>query len=94
MNSDFPMIISCQRVQNGSIGVPLGPAQAGEQLPDADALLLPLAGEGGVLGLQPLLETLVGLGAEQLAEDLAPLLGGGVEQPGELPLGVIYPRAG
>ena len=76
-----------QLVQNGSIGVPLGPAQAGEQLPDADALLLPLAGEGGVLGLQPLLETLVGLGAEQLAEDLAPLLGGGVEQPGELPLG-------
>ena len=32
------------------------------------------------------METLVGLGAEQLAEDLAPLLGGSVEQPGELPL--------
>ena len=76
-----------QLVQNGFVGVPLDPAQAGEQLPDADALLLPLAGEGGVLGLQPLLETLVGLGAEQLAEDLAPLLGGSVEQPGELPLG-------
>ena len=38
-----------QLVQNGFVGVPFGPAQAGEQLPDADALLLPLAGEGGVL---------------------------------------------
>ena len=42
--------------------------------------------EGGVFLGQRLLQFLVALGAEQLPEDLAPLLGGGVEQTGELSL--------
>ena len=42
--------------------------------------------EGRVFLGQRLLQFLVALGAEQLPEDLAPLLSGGVEQPGELPL--------
>ena len=42
--------------------------------------------EGGVFLSQRLLQFLVALGAEQLPEDLAPLLRGGIEQAGELPL--------
>ena len=52
---------------------------AGEQTVQLCILGGALLAEGGAFGLQA-------LGAEQLAEDLAPLLGGGVEQAGELPL--------
>ena len=42
--------------------------------------------EGRVFLSQCFLQFLIALGAEQLPEDLAPLLSGGVEQAGELPL--------
>lgn len=45
--------------------------------------------EGGVFLGQRLLQFLVALGAEQLPEDLAPLLSGGIEQAGELPCAIM-----
>ena len=59
---------------------------AGEQTVQLCILGGALLAEGGAFGLQALLQPGVALGAEQLAEDAAALLGGGVEQPGELSL--------
>ena len=63
-----------------------GAGNAGQDLPQPDALSRALGAESCALGAESVLQLLVALGAEQLAEDAAALLGGGVQQPGELPL--------
>ena len=72
--------------QRFGVGVGLRIADAGEHRVQLDVLGRALGREAGVLLLQRVLQFLVALGAEQFAEDLAPLLGRGVEQAGELPL--------
>ena len=72
--------------QRFGVGVGLRIADAGEHRVQLDILGRALGREAGVLLLQRVLQFLVALGAEQFAEDLAPLLGRGVEQAGELPL--------
>ena len=64
----------------------LRPVDAGQDLPDLDVLRRPPLVQVAAFGQQLLLQLLIPLGAEQGAEDLDPLFGGGVEQPGELPL--------
>ena len=59
---------------------------AGEQTVQLCILGGALLAEGGAFGLQALLQAGIALGAEQLAENAAALLGGSVEQLCELPL--------
>ena len=61
-------------------------SDAGQHRVQLDVLGRALGGELGVFLLEGVLQFLVALGAEQLAEDPAPFFGGSVQQPGELPL--------
>ena len=78
--------LSAQRGKSRGVRVIGGVLDAGEQAVQLCILSGALLAESSAFGLQALLQAGVALGAEQLAEDAAALLGGGVEQPGELPL--------
>ena len=78
--------LGAQRGKSCGVRVIGGVLDAGEQAVQPGVLGGALLAEGSAFGLQALLQAGVALGAEQLAEDAAALLGGGVEQPGELSL--------
>ena len=75
-----------KRVQRGGIRVAVGEPNPRQHRVQLGVLLGQLGRQLGVLLLQCVLQFLVALGAEELAENAAPLLGGGVQQTAELPL--------
>ena len=78
--------LGAQGVQRCRVRIVCGVQDAGEQAVQLGVLGQALLVQPGVFLLQAHLQLLIALGAEQPAEDAAPVLGGSVQQLGELSL--------